>query len=456
LRENADQQQSAIAGGVCSEPAKACTVEVGNGVFQTASADGSRVFFSGGGHLYEYDLERSEGQRLVDLTGPAELLGVPGASEDGSEIYFVAKGDLTGNATNAAGQRAVAGQPNLYLHAGGATGFIATLSPTDNPSWDHNLVGLTSRVSPDGHWLAFMSQRSLTGYDNRDAASGMSDEEVYLYHGPAGGGQGELVCASCDPTGSRPHGIEYEKLQESGLVSGDGVWSGSWLAANVPGWTRYGLIEALYQSRYLSDSGRLFFNSSDALVPQDVNGTEDVYEYEPQGVGSCTASSALYAPASDGCIDLVSSGSSPQESAFMDASENGDDVFFLSVAQLAGQDSETGRKLYDAHACSSESPCPPPPSPPPPACEGDACQSPASAPSDPTPGSLTFQGPGNMSPTTAPPVVRAKAVAQSRGEKLAKALKACGKRAKRQRHACEKRVRQADHASRKTKSSSVR
>ena len=37
----------------------------------------------------------------------------------------------------------------------------------------------------------------------------------------------------------------------------------------------------LYQSRYLSNEGRLFFNSADALVPHDSNGREDVYEYEP-------------------------------------------------------------------------------------------------------------------------------------------------------------------------------
>jgi hypothetical protein len=28
-----------------------------------------------------------------------------------------------------------------------------------------------------------MSERSLTGYDNRDAVSGLPDEEVYLYEG---------------------------------------------------------------------------------------------------------------------------------------------------------------------------------------------------------------------------------------------------------------------------------
>ena len=45
-----------------------------------------------------------------------------------------------------------------------------------------------------------------------------------------------------------------------------------------------------YQQRYLSDDGRLFFNSFDSLVPQDTNGKADVYEYEPAGVGSeCVA-----------------------------------------------------------------------------------------------------------------------------------------------------------------------
>ena len=35
-------------------------------------------------------------------------------------------------------------------------------------------------------------------------------------------------------------------------------------------------------SRALFDSGRLFFDSADALVPQDTNGNTDVYEFEPR------------------------------------------------------------------------------------------------------------------------------------------------------------------------------
>jgi hypothetical protein len=187
------------------------------------------------------------------------------------------------------------------------------------------------------------------------------------------------VCASCNPTGARPHG-----------------------GSSVPGWTTQ-----LYQSRYLSgDSGRLFFDSSDALVPQDTNNVEDVYEYEPPqgGEGSppndtCTTQSAIYVPASGGCVSLISSGTSPESSSFMDTSETGNDVFFLTTARLSVRDVDSAYDIYDARVGGGE------PEPTKPVeCQGDACQSPVGAPEDLTPGSLTFSGPGN--PTPPPPVVK--------------------------------------------------
>ncbi len=158
-------------------------------------------------------------------------------------MYFVAGGVLAAGASP--------GANNLYMaHEQGGmwrTTFIASLSADDVPDWTGRLNGRTSRVSPDGRWLAFMSDRSLTGYDNRDASSGKPDEEVYEYDAVSGG----LVCVSCDPSGARPQGVEYERLND-GLVGGDRVWPyRQWLAANVPGWTPYRLGVALYQSRYL-------------------------------------------------------------------------------------------------------------------------------------------------------------------------------------------------------------
>jgi DNA-binding beta-propeller fold protein YncE len=456
----------AVHGGTAEGPAEPA--------FQIASSDGSKVFFTDQQHLtpdagaqserpdlYECELLETAGElecRLTDLTPShggeaADVQGtVLGASEDGSFQYFVANGVLAPGAAprdcHGARGSAFEGTCNLYVRHDGTTSLIAVLSGKDFPDFasGNQLSGLTARVSPDGHWLAFMSQLPLTGYDNRDAASGHRDQEVYLFDAsrPASEGHPDVpdnpTCVSCNPTGARPHGIEYSHLNNQ-AVGGDRVWeSATWLAANVPGWTPYRLGAALYQSRYLSDSGRLFFNSSDALSPLDTNGNEDVYEYEPAGVGSCSEARATFSEASGGCIDTISSGTSTGESAFLDASESGDDVFFLTAGKLAPQDFDTSLDIYDAHVCSAAGPCPPPPPPPAPACNGDACQSPGTAPEDPTPGSLTYQGPGNISPPVA--ASKPKSAGQLKAEKLANALKRCRKdKAKRKRARCEKQAR---------------
>src|SRR5262249_13659994 len=78
-------------------------------------------------------------------------------------------------------------------------------------------------------------------------------------------------------------------------------------------------------------------------------GVENVYEYEPAGVGSCTAQ--------EGCTGLISSGTSEQESAFVDAGETGADAFFVTAQPLVAADRDTNFDLYDARVCTSESPC---------------------------------------------------------------------------------------------------
>jgi hypothetical protein len=411
---------------------EARTVPVPGGEFETASVNGETAYVLGGGVLSRFSLEKE-----ASTPTASGVLGVIGASEDGSIVYFVSTGVLTGEQLNPHGQAAQAGEPNLYVDQAGATTFIATLSSEDSPDWEYNTKfgspgAMTARVSPDGRYLAFMSQRPLTGYDNTDVSSpaacgaerGICDEEVYLYHAQAGEAPvASLVCASCDPTGARPHGIQYSRLATAGggLTGGVEVWNESqWLAANVPGWT-----SPYRQSRYLSNQGRLFFNSSDALVPQDVNNTEDVYQFEPPASAAepppsdtCTTGSSTYSQRSEGCVALVSSGTSSEESAFLDASENGDDVFFLSSAKLTPQGPGGSISVYDAHACSASSPCPPPPPPPQPACEGDACQSPVAAPEDSTPGSLTFHGPGNALTEVKPPPTNKTAVKCKKPKKL--------------------------------------
>ncbi|HEY5193565.1 MAG TPA: hypothetical protein VIJ39_06795 [Solirubrobacteraceae bacterium] len=419
--------------------------------FEDASADGSKVFFTSTepltegadeSALYEYDFDAPAGRRLTDLAideNPGEQAGVSmvtGASEDGSYVYFTANGALASGAQSGhcgLNDPNVKQLCNLYVHHDGLTKFIAGLSQEDESDWDDNLTKLPARVSSNGRWLAFMSNRDLIGYDTTDAISGRADEEVYLYDASTG----KLTCASCDPTGARPVGVGPGL---SRLV--DSAENGDWIAANVPGWTPMALSKTRYQSRYLADSGRLFFDSNDALVPQDVNGTQDVYEYEPSGVGSCTSSSAMFSERSGGCVAPLSSGTSNEESAFLDASEDGSNVFFLTSSKLLPQDFDNALDVYDARECVATSPCISAPPPTPPQCDtGDSCKpSPSPQPAIfGSPSSATFSGAGNVAASGAAPAVRPKAL--TRTQKLTRALKLCLKKKGKQRAVCERKAR---------------
>jgi hypothetical protein len=465
----------------------------GEAKFQSASSDGSKVFFTddarltanstadeeeGEADLYVYEVTSGAGEplagRLTDLTVDANAgehaavqHEIIGASEDGSYVYFVANGALgdasehgvsKGNCVRNEARPTEAGRAcSLYVErfdGGGweAPVFIATLSGNDRPDWDGEgrfLSGLTARVSPDGRWVAFMSDQRLTGYDNvdvsgREGVSGEggvhADEEVFLFDvaRPVSEGVPGVVdnplCASCDPSGARPVGVfdpehEVGVLEPTLLVDERGVWKGRWLAGSVPGWTSDDQESALYQSRYLSNSGRLFFDGADSLVAADVNGREDVYEFEPAGVGGCgpgaVDASWVFVAGDGGCVGLISSGASGEESAFLDASavggsdgeggEGGGDVFFLSASQLAPKDEDQAFDVYDAHECSAGSPCPPPQGAVQPACNnaescraagggGASNQSPEIFGAPP---SATFNGQGNVTSeaVTPPPAV---------------------------------------------------
>jgi hypothetical protein len=385
--------------------------------FETMSGDGSKIFYvetENGidGDLYLFDAVNGTQFDLTAGYGVGEHGArvepvVMGASEDGSYVYFVAKGVLASGG--------VSGKDNLYmLHdAEGkwTTTYIATLSHEDESTWRgrKNRSGIlvpegaavlsrtTSRVSPNGRYVAFMSSRPLTGYDNVDAVSGQPDEEVYLYDAVSK----RLVCTSCDPTGARPVGVFDSG--EGLLVDRQQAWTANasianhWLAGNIPGWDSVSSV-ASYQTRYLSDEGRLFFDSPDALVPQDTNGLEDVYQYEPAGVGSCVSGDPSFNERSQGCVSLLSSGISASESAFMDASENGDDLFFVTASKLTADDYDTSYDLYDAHVCSAGVPCRRLPVSPPPCTSGDSCKAAPSPQPEifgPAP-SATFSGVGNV------------------------------------------------------------
>jgi hypothetical protein len=207
-------------------------------------------------------------------------------------------------------------------------------------------------VTPNGGALAFASIRSLTGYDNGTV------RELFVYDAETQ----QLLCASCNPTGepAKP-GENYPPVPNN---NEDGTYQYRWVSA---------------------DGSRVFFDSSEALVPQDTNGVEDVYEWERNGAGSCRQS--------PGCIYLISGDLSVGEALFADASESGNDVFFTSRADLVPQDQGENVVLYDARVNGG---FPRTAS----ACTGTGCQGvPPAPPTFATPSSVTFNGIGNFPPS---------------------------------------------------------
>jgi NHL repeat len=453
--------------------------------FQIASRDGSRIFFTdtvpltkqsqltpsseGAADLYVCEVVEVGGNLeclLTDLTVAqnselaANVVGkVMGASEDGSSVYFAADGVLSANVKpgNCAGANAKEENPaamcNLYLvHYAGtskaweAPRFIQRVSQEDGPDWGRTageaLPQMTSRVSPNGRFLAFMSDQSLTGYNNIDASSGARDEEVFVYDASTQ----RLVCASCTP-GRQPHGVHdvIASGEGTGLLidrplvwaAGSGHASANWLAGSIPDWTPLAPGASPYQSRYLSDQGRLFFNAADSLVPQDTNGKEDVYQYEPNGLGGCKES--------QGCVALISSGTGKQESAFLDASTTGNDAFFVTAAQLVAADHDNSFDIYDARVCTEASPCLKSQVANPSPCEATPEANTCKAPESPHPGFLTPlgpTGPGNVGKQAILPTHETgKSKGLTNAQKLTKALAQCRKHwkhAKKKRAACEK------------------
>jgi hypothetical protein len=287
--------------------------------FQTASSDGTRVFFTtneqltdtpttGSGDLYMYDTTAPAGHHLTLISAdhePADVSngvdGVIGASADGHYVYFIASGQL------------VAGRPVLVTGLGvyewhdGVTSFISALSKAGLDETDDLLPSfwglrpIRSRVTPDGKHLLYEASNDLAGYPANGHA------ELYLYNGDTH----KLQCASCRPDGTPASGDASDMIR------------------TFPG----GAQTASHLSRAVSDDGsRVFFTTTDALVPQDTNGKNDAYEFD----------------SSTGTVHLLSSGADNADSYFMDASANGDNAFFLTRQQLVGWDTDQNYDLYDA------------------------------------------------------------------------------------------------------------
>jgi hypothetical protein len=474
-----------IAGEACDAACQAQPSSFAN--FEGASSDGSRVFFTDphqltdaasedtseisveeggqycddeqapgatGCNLYESEcpdrcMNPSE-RRLIDVSagdtsGEApRVLATVAISNDGSHVYFVARGALTG--ANLEGHTPVAGEPNLYVYdtETARTSFLATLSSADEALlWSNGSTrGLgEANVTPDGRFLVFLSHSALMP-DTRTGAG--APPQAYRYDAATE----TLVRVSIGAQGFRDDGNEGvvgPKFDTTRIVR-----AGSSLERGV---------KPVRADPTMSDDGsRVFFESPLGLTPHALNDAvdgateegrptyaENVYEWEQPGVGSCPAAQAA------GCIYLISDGKDIAENdqiagqtgkavSLLGSDGSGANVFFTTSDQLVAQDTDTERDIYDAHICSSGEPCPPEAQATPP-CLGEVCHGiPAEQQGAPTGGSLTLNGLGNITP--AAPTVKPKAKPLTRAQKLANALKACKKdKRKAKRATCERQAR---------------
>jgi hypothetical protein len=390
-----------------SEPSKedcsACDTEVpAAGVFQGASVDGSKVFFTTtqpllgsatetSTNLYEYDFDNPPGQKIIRVSAGDSTVSNPVASvyggieggaaflpsrvrvsEDGSHVYFVAAGVLTRN-PNGEGQSAQLGAENLYVferdaqYPDGRIAFIAHGAPS----------GMS--LSADGDFAVFGSGAHLTA---DDTAPG---DQIFEYDAQTG----ELVRVSIG------QGSSYDDDGNAPCASG-----GCGASALGSGWGS-NTSSPTFGSGQLTmseDGSEVFFESEASLTPQAVSGVMNVYEYH------------------DGNVYLISDGQDTLGSGLLFASASGADVFFSTYDQLLPQDGDTQIDFYDARVGGG---FPQAASPQP--CVGDGCQGALSgSPVLLSPGS-EFQAGGN--PSLAAPIPAAKPKPKPKGKAKAKKRK---------------------------------
>jgi hypothetical protein len=358
-------------------------ISKGRAEYWTATPDGRYAYYTENGVLRRFDAD-SEGS--ISLTpseaGVLGVLGVNETGEDGAYLYFVATAVLSSN-KDGQGLSAQEGEPNIYVmrktgNGEFTTDYVATLSrqqddtlqantAASNPTggdWRPDLGERTSEVSPDGRSLMFESVNPLTGYDNTPE-SGSPVPEVFIYDAA----NAELSCVSCDPSGRKPaaEGEAFTDLP----ISSEG---------------------RTYEHRWMSNNGnRAFFQSEQSLTPQVTNpGTWNVYEWEREGEGSCSA--VVPARSLGGCIYVLSGGYGSADAFLVESDANGSNVFFVhrgGLGEIAAPNERN--EIYDARVDGGFPRVSL-------ACAGTGCQGvPPAPPVFATPASVTFTGGGNFS-----------------------------------------------------------
>jgi hypothetical protein len=297
----------------------------------------------------------------VDPEG-AVVAGVLDTSENGSYVYFAARGQLVAGKGSTYAENVSAGTYSVYLAHGGATKFVGAVRAGDFVNKAGVLLSRhnrwTSRSTPDGTHLLFNSTANVTGYASGGAI------EAYLYSAASE----STECISC-------------RHDEQSSVAGSTF---SPLASETSGSSN-----SLHPPVDITaDGSRVYFISPDRLATGAIEGQSNLYGWEHgQAYLLATEPVGLF-----------------EEMKFAGVSAIGDDVFLTTPTQLNFEDVDGRPDVYDARVNGGF----PVPSPPPVPCDPlseNSCQaSPAadtgangSAPASSLPGSGNQAAPKHKS-----------------------------------------------------------
>ncbi|HEX7289915.1 MAG TPA: hypothetical protein VF250_02200 [Conexibacter sp.] len=318
-------------------------------VLQQVTGDSRHVIFATSSRLLDDD--PNDGSDLYLYTDSAD------PASDANLTLVSDTGDVPG--TNVDAGTAVVGSSDdarrIYYYKGGrillweegATTVVTDDAQTHGEGMRFAATDSepgAARVSPDGRFLAFISDGTLSSANGAPITASGGHFQIYLYDSV----QGTLRCVSCPSTG---------------VASSD--------ASIVPNVTTISpqVITRGLRPPYLADDGRTFFSTAEPLVARDINGVTDAYEFDP----------------TTGQIVLLSTGKGSEPAAFAAASASGDDAFIVTRQQLVKADRDLLVDVYDARVGGgfpeAQDPAPP--------CDGDACQGVlAPTPEEALPGSL--------------------------------------------------------------------
>jgi hypothetical protein len=401
----------------------------GEAVFQGASADGSKVFFTSTQPLVNEAVGKGNGLYEATVTGEGsethvsslellagEVSSVAPVAGEGTRVYFVSESELTTTA-NANGEKALAGAPNLFVADPGTPG-VAFVS--------REAGGV--ETTRDGEYAVFGATRDLTGTDDTSSV-----EQLFEYAAPTGavarasaGAKGAYECPETKiiEEGYNCNGNTHNTLDAPKPVENVGNSTGEFAGKVVS-------PTAATSHLSVAEDGTVVFTSELALTSQAVPSrifaetggaiarTENIYEYEAGG------------------LFLISSAdeAAPENRTtqrLLGIDESGRDVFFMTTDSLVPQDTDTQSSWYDARV---EGGFPAPVTGG--GCLGEGCQGPTGlSPVLPAAESAVTPGGGNLPPAAAKPAPTP-ARPLTRAQKLSRALASCRRVAKRKRHACE-------------------